>query len=180
MRNGWAIFGLAVIAFMFALIAPAVTTSPIFVVPTVDQIVSAYDASSIPVGSDGALSGSEATAQPVPSFGQIVGLVAAKSAVVPKQITVIGSRADTLASKGWPGHNVLDVPTWTAKDNIKWLDSAIRRGDEIYLATDPAKHAAMLDSLPTRPFSAFTDLELPYLQWRGYLQDGVRMVPKTP
>ena len=105
---------------------------------------------------------------------------AAKSTVVPKQITVIGSRTDTLAAKGWPGHNVLDVPTWTAKGNIKWLDSAIRRGDEIYLATDPAKHAAILDSLPTRPFSAFTDLELPYLQWRGYVQEGVRMVPKAP
>ena len=105
---------------------------------------------------------------------------AAKSAVVPKQITVIGSRTDTLAAKGWPGHNVLDVPTWTAKGNIKWLDSAIRRGDEIYLATDPAKHAAILDGLPTRPFSAFTDLELPYLQWRGYVQEGVRMVPKAP
>ncbi len=105
---------------------------------------------------------------------------AARGAVVPNQITVIGSRADTLTARAWPSHNVLDVPTWTAKGNIKWLDSAIRRGDEIYLATDPARHAAMLDSLPTRPFSAFTDLELPYLQWRGYVQEGVRMVPKAP
>lgn len=50
-------------------------------------------------------------------------------------------------------------------------------GDEIYLATDPAKHRALLDSLPNRPYSAFLDLELPYLQSKGYIQQGFRVVP---
>lgn len=103
--------------------------------------------------------------------------VEAASKAIPRQITVLGSRIDSLAAKGWPGHNVLDIPNWSAKENIRWLDSAIRRGDEIYLATDPAKHRAILDSLPNRPFSAFLDLELPYLQSRGYIQQGLRMVP---
>ena len=46
-------------------------------------------------------------------------LLAPKTAVIPKQTTVIGSRADTLTAKGWSGHNVLDVEMWTAKGNIK-------------------------------------------------------------
>jgi len=99
------------------------------------------------------------------------------SKVVPRQITVIGSRVDTLAAKGWPGHNVLDVLQWSAKGNIRWLDSAVRRGDEIYLATDPTKWRGFLDSLPNRPFSAFIDLEMPYLQSKGYIQQGLKMVP---
>ncbi|HOX03700.1 MAG TPA: hypothetical protein P5555_15520, partial [Candidatus Paceibacterota bacterium] len=44
--------------------------------------------------------------------------------------------------------------------------------------TDRYPHSfpsAILDSLSTRPYSAFPDLELPYLQWRGYVQEGVRM-----
>jgi RHS repeat-associated protein len=101
------------------------------------------------------------------------------SKVIPKQITVIGSSADTrniLTLPEWSGHNWLDITEWSAKRNISWLDSAIRRGDEIYLATDPAMHRALLDSLPNRPFSAFIDLEMPYLQSKGYIQQGFRMV----
>ena len=63
---------------------------------------------------------------------------------------MVDSRADTLAAQGWSGHNVLDIPKWSAKENVKWLDSAIRRGDEFYLATDPAKHAAILNSHSSR------------------------------
>jgi RHS repeat-associated protein len=100
--------------------------------------------------------------------------------VVPRQVTVIGSRSDTLVAKNWPGHNILDVPDilWSKKLNIKWLDSAIRRGDDIFLGTDPIKHEAILMSLPTRPYSGFIDLELPYLKRRGFVQEGAHMVRK--
>lgn len=96
------------------------------------------------------------------------------SPVIPRQTTVLGSRVDTLVAKEWPGHNVLDIPDWTPQKNIKWLDSAMRRGDDIYLATDPAKHRALMVSLGKR--SAFTDLELPYLELKGYVQEGMYMV----
>jgi RHS repeat-associated protein len=95
--------------------------------------------------------------------------------------TVIGSRADTLVAKGWPLHNVLDVPVWRASTNIRWLDRSIARGDSIYLATDPVRHERFLRSLgyQTRPYSAFLDLELPYLRARGYEQVGTYMVPPS-
>ena len=98
---------------------------------------------------------------------------------IPKQITVLGSARDTRQTVvDWPGHNVLsiDPSQWSAKKNIKWLDSAIRRGDEIYLGTDVEKHESLLRSLPTRPFSGFIDLEVPYLKWKGYKQQGDYMV----
>jgi len=103
--------------------------------------------------------------------------VSTVSRVVPRQTTLIGSGRDTRGvASDWPGHNVLDVPDWSAKLNIKWLDSAIRRGDDIFLATDPVKHSALMQELGL--WSAFTDLELLYLRFKGYVQDGVYMVPK--
>ncbi|MFH1440584.1 MAG: RHS repeat-associated core domain-containing protein [Candidatus Omnitrophota bacterium] len=79
---------------------------------------------------------------------------------VGKQTIVIGHLKDTMIAKDWPGHNVLDMKKWTMKGNIKWLDSAIRRGDDIYLAT----------SNP-RAGSVFVQ-ELKYLIWRGFKRVG--------
>ena len=83
-----------------------------------------------------------------------------------RQTTVLGTRADTLVAKDWPGHNVLDIPDWTLQKNIKWLDSATRRGDDIYLATDPSQ---------ARSGSVFQQ-ELRYLEFKGYVQEGQHMV----
>lgn len=82
MRNGLAICGLAVLAFMAALIAPAITTAPVFVLPTVDQAVSTYDTGLIPDGSDNGLSGlAKASIRPIAFFAKVAGLVAARGTV---------------------------------------------------------------------------------------------------
>jgi len=86
-------------------------------------------------------------------------VLAPSSKVIPRQTTVLGSRADTLAFKGQPGYNVLDIPNWTLKKNIKWLDSAFRRGDILKIVTDPSTWKA------ANPQSAFFQ-ELKYLAWR--------------
>lgn len=82
MRNTRASCGLAVLAFMFALMAPAVTTVPVSVVPTVVQTVSIYDYDSMRVVSDNALTGSETTTQSSPFFARVAELVAAKRPVL--------------------------------------------------------------------------------------------------
>ncbi|KAF0111920.1 MAG: hypothetical protein FD147_434 [Chloroflexi bacterium] len=58
---------------------------------------------------------------------------------VQKGITAIGNRADTLwVSQNLPGvRTLVNVQNWTPKMNIRWLDSALRRGDEIWKVTDP-------------------------------------------
>jgi len=39
-----------------------------------------------------------------------------------------------------PEVNILaNHPGWTARLNLRWLDRAIARGDQIWLVTDPAK-----------------------------------------
>ena len=40
----------------------------------------------------------------------------------------------------------LNITNWTAKKNIKWLDSAIRRGDDILIVTDPFKHKEAVEA----------------------------------
>jgi RHS repeat-associated protein len=94
----------------------------------------------------------------------------------PPQITVIGNYEDTLVAKGWPGHNVLRIPQseWSLKRNIRWLDSAIRRGDQIYLATDPEPWIAGHPGTVLRH-------EMTYLKSKGFVQQGNYMVrPGNP
>jgi hypothetical protein len=52
--------------------------------------------------------------------------------------------------------------------NALWLNNAIQNGDQIWLVTDPEAHAALLQSLPGQPQSAYLNLELPMLnQYSG-------------
>jgi len=84
-------------------------------------------------------------------------------------VTVLGSQRDTAKYLGKPGYNVLKVPDseWSAKLNIKWLDGAIRRGDEIRFVTDPVQFEQLMIDLDKK--SQFIDLEIPYLKWRGVM-----------
>lgn len=91
-----------------------------------------------------------------------------------RKITVIGSERDIAKYLGRKGFNVLNINNWTPSKNIKWLDKAITRGDEILLATDPLKHQSLMKKL--NKASAFLDLELPHLLDNGFVQDGVRMI----
>jgi len=91
----------------------------------------------------------------------------------PPQITVIGNRDDTTVALGWPGHNVLRIPNeeWSLQLNIRWLSSAIRRGDQIYLATDPKPWIAAHPDTVLRH-------EMNFLESQGFRQEGVYMVRK--
>jgi uncharacterized protein RhaS with RHS repeats len=69
------------------------------------------------------------------------------------------------------GHNILNLPedVYTRQKNIKWLSSAIRRGDEIYLASKPG--------IEMRENSAYWD-ELRYLEYAGYVRERDYMVKR--
>jgi hypothetical protein len=94
-----------------------------------------------------------------------------------KTITIIGSSRDTAEYFGRPGFNVLNLDgipeaQWRAI-NTRWIDDAVERGDEIWLVTDPAKHAALMTRLGKNSY--YLSLELPRLQALGAMS---RMVKK--
>ncbi|MEO6908407.1 MAG: RHS repeat-associated core domain-containing protein, partial [Abditibacteriaceae bacterium] len=97
--------------------------------------------------------------------------VAAATQGVSSQTTVIGSRLDTMWYWGRSGYNVLDIPNWTLRRNIRWLDVAIQRGDTIKLVTDPEYWRTITDK------SAFFS-ELEYLERMGFIRLGDEMVRK--
>ncbi|HUA67658.1 MAG TPA: hypothetical protein VMA13_03845, partial [Candidatus Saccharimonadales bacterium] len=66
------------------------------------------------------------------------------------------------------------VPVYHDTQNALWLNSAIQRGDQIRLLTDPEAHAAFLQSFPGQPQSAYRNLELPMLNQYS----GVSAIPK--
>jgi hypothetical protein len=70
------------------------------------------------------------------------------------------------------GHNILNLPkdVYTRQQNIKWLSSAIRRGDAIYMASKPG--------IEMRENSGYAD-ELRYLEYAGYVREGDYMVKRT-
>ena len=84
-----------------------------------------------------------------------------------KSTTVIGSIKDTLKYLGRKGYNVLNIKNWTPTKNIKWLDKAIKKGDDFKMVTDPIKHQKLMQKLD-KP-SAFLDLEMPYLLEKGII-----------
>jgi RHS repeat-associated protein len=60
-----------------------------------------------------------------------------------KDYVVIGSRDDTLAAEGWPGHDVLNVPDHLYSEDLNWdwVNAAIARRAIVYLATNPTGRA---------------------------------------
>jgi RHS repeat-associated protein len=83
--------------------------------------------------------------------------------VVEKGITAIGNHADTAwVSKNLPEINTLvNNKNWTPELNYQWLDSAMERGDEIWLVTDPSEYVLQ------NPNSFFFK-ELDYLAEKSY------------
>jgi hypothetical protein len=56
---------------------------------------------------------------------------------------VLGARADVTLFKEEPGMNVLDLEPnsgYSVRKNIRWLDGAMRRGDNIEIVTDVDAH----------------------------------------
>lgn len=93
----------------------------------------------------------------------------------PPMTTVLGSGRDTTAYANQPGFNVLNMdnlpPAEWARQNALWLNQALQRGDSIWLVTDPAKHAQLMQQLGKTSY--YLDLELPMLE-----QYGANAVPK--
>ena len=93
-------------------------------------------------------------------------------------ITVVGSGRDVAPYVGRPGFNTFTGAGIARAEldtqNALWLNSAIQRGDQIWLVTDPEAHAAFLENLPSKPQSAYLNLELPMLNQYS----GVNTIPK--
>jgi hypothetical protein len=92
-------------------------------------------------------------------------------------VTVIGSGADVRAYQG-RGFNVLNMddlpPSEWPRQNALWLNDAIQRGDDIWLVTDPKKHAKLMKEV--KKSSYYLDLELPMLEH----YQGVNVIPMFP
>jgi RHS repeat-associated protein len=127
------------------------------------------------------LAASEGLGAALGAIGDALGLGAAAEAVAletPKPpvkcptTTVIGSGRDVAPYVGKPGFNTFTgegiPPAELDTQNALWLNNAIQNGDQIWLVTDPEAHAALLQSLPGQPQSAYLNLELPMLnQYSG-------------
>jgi RHS repeat-associated protein len=105
--------------------------------------------------------------------------VAAEGTVANSQMTtVLGSGRDVAPYVGQPGFNTFTGAGIPAAEldtqNALWLNNAVQRGDQIWLVTDPGAHAALLQSLPGQPQSAYLNLELPMLNQYS----GVNAIPK--
>lgn len=103
-------------------------------------------------------------------------------------ITVIGSLEDTGKFVGQKGYNTLNVPDPVYKAmspqefdrlNAEWLNASVQRGDVIAAVTDPAAHAARLESIQPglSQSSRFLNLELPMMQEYGILPTPLKTAP---
>jgi RHS repeat-associated protein len=97
-------------------------------------------------------------------------------AMAPRNVTVLGSRADCAPLKNVPGFDVLSVPNsvWSEGLNAGWLQGGIDRGNVIMLRTNPQAFAALMKARGTS--SVFLNLELPMLQSQGFIEVGPFMV----
>ncbi len=53
-------------------------------------------------------------------------------------VKVIGRSWDTAVAKEWSGHDVLDIPNWTPKKNMAWVDDGIVNRQSFYTASGEA------------------------------------------
>ena len=101
-----------------------------------------------------------------PSLPALAGLASESAATESRMVTVLGSGRDVSAYAGKAGFNVLDMSTvpeaqW-ARTNAEWLNTALRRGDDVWLLTDPAKHTQLMQQLGKESY--YLNLELPMLE----------------
>jgi len=89
---------------LMLLIAPAATTIQVLVVSTVEQDGFIYDAGSVPLVSDNALTESEATSLPITAIGNFAKLVAAKSSSTALSIFRYTTEGETFFHYGYAEH----------------------------------------------------------------------------
>ena len=91
-----------------------------------------------------------------------------------QKIAVIGSRADTLVAKGWPGHVVLDVPGWSPVVNKSWVRWIVKNGLDVYLASPMNRQT--LWNVRRKGLSIFAQ-EIRQLLNAGYRKVGQYLLP---
>lgn len=109
-------------------------------------------------------------------LGASMSVAADAAAADSRMVTVLGSGRDVAQYANRPGFNVLNMDNlpmseWP-RQNALWLNQAITRGDEIWLVTDPAAHAQLMQQLGKSSY--YIDLELPMLNQYS----GVNAIPK--
>jgi hypothetical protein len=107
----------------------------------------------------------EVIAVPVPVSPK--GLSAPKNA----DLKVIGRLYDTAAAKEWKGHDVLDIPDWTIKKNMEWIDQGIERRHNFYTASPEAGNM-ILDSGRFKGQPTIYAIEIQRLKDAGYIKVG--------
>jgi hypothetical protein len=50
-------------------------------------------------------------------------------------IIVLGRQADTAVAAHWPGHKVLEIDNWTLQLNDNFIQTVIRRQQDVFLAS---------------------------------------------
>jgi hypothetical protein len=107
----------------------------------------------------------EVIAVPVP--------VRPKSLSAPKStdLKVIGRIDDTAAAKNWKGHDVLDIPDWTMKKNMEWVDHSIKNKHNFYTAS-PESGNMILDSGRFKGQPTVYAQEIQRLKDAGYTKMG--------
>lgn len=91
-----------------------------------------------------------------------------------QKIAVIGTRADTLVAKSWPGHIVLDVPGWSLAVNKSWVRWIIKNRLPVYLAS-PMNYSTLWD--PKRLALRVFAREIRQLLNAGYRKVGQYLLP---
>ncbi|MFG2055214.1 RHS repeat-associated core domain-containing protein [Micromonospora sp. NPDC048930] len=87
----------------------------------------------------------------------------------PGNIAVIGRLEDTAVARGWPGHDVLNIPDWTIKKNDAWVQAVIDNKQDVYLAS-PQTTSNLWDATKARETVFARELRM--LRDAGYTADG--------
>ncbi len=82
------------------------------------------------------------------------------------EIAVVGRQWDTAVARDWPGHEVLDIPSWTLDANDAWVGSVIDRQLPVYVASPETKFN-LFDPIHDR--STVFGRELDQLRNAGYV-----------
>lgn len=135
--------------------------------------VSCYDDGRVLTGTDSARQFSDPH---IPFVNSVKFLAAETGAAETRMTTVLGSGRDVAPYANRPGFNVLNMDNLPASEwsrqNALWLNQAVTRGDQIWLVTDPAAHAQLMQQLGKSSY--YLDLELPMLNQYS----GVDAIPK--
>ena len=95
-----------------------------------------------------------------------------------EEIKVIGRLPDTNVAKDWDGHDVLDIPDWTLKKNMEWVDAGISKNQLFYMGS-PIEGNLIQQSGPYAGQPTVTALELERLENAGYVRIGDYFVPPS-